>query len=117
MKFKLIIVMTQDELSDRAIEAARAKGATGCTVITNARGEGLNPTKGFLGLTVSSQRDVMLFLVEAHHSRDIVEAIGEACEFDAKPGTGVAFQIDIEDAVGLSGQIASIKQEISKEDL
>ena len=117
MKFKLIIVMTQDELSDRAIEAARSRGATGCTVITNARGEGLTPKKGFLGLTVSGQRDVILFLVEAHHSRDIVEAIGRECEFESRPGTGMAFQIDIEDAIGLSAQIASIKQEISKEDL
>ena len=117
MKFKLIIVMAQDDLSDKAIEAARKTGATGCTVITSARGEGLTPTKGFFGLTVSGQRDVMLFLVEEHHARDILEAIGRACEFKSKPGTGMAFQIDIEDAIGLSGQIASIKQEISKEDL
>ncbi|MCK0141492.1 P-II family nitrogen regulator [Aliiroseovarius sp. F20344] len=117
MKFKLIIVMTQDELTDTAIEAAREKGATGCTVITSARGEGLNPTKTFFGLTVAGQRDVILFLVEEHHSRLILETIGEACRFDEDPGTGVAFQLDIEDAIGLSGQIASIQQEISKEDL
>lgn len=117
MKFKLIIVMTQDELSDIAIETAREHGATGCTVITNARGEGLNPTQSFLGLTVSGQRDMILFLVEDHHSREIMEAIGKACKFETKPGTGVAFQIDIEDAIGLSAQIQSIKQDISKEDL
>ncbi len=117
MKFKLIIVMTQDELSDLAIDTARKHGATGCTVITSARGEGLTPTQSFLGLTVSGQRDMIMFLVEDHHSREIMEAIGKACKFETKPGTGVAFQIDIEDAVGLSGQIKSIKQDISKEDL
>lgn len=117
MKFKLIIVMTQDELTDTAIEAARKKGATGCTVITSARGEGLEPAKTFLGLTVGGQRDVILFLVEEHHSRLILESIGAACRFDQDPGTGVAFQVDIEDAIGLSGQIASIQEGISKEDL
>lgn len=117
MKFKLIIVMTQDELTDKAIEAARAKGATGCTVITGARGEGLTPQKTFLGLTVGGQRDMLLFLVEAHHSRQILEAAAEACGFEEKPGTGVAFQIDIEDAIGMKAQMQSIKQEISKEDL
>lgn len=117
MKFKLIIVMTQDELADRAIETAREHGATGCTVITSARGEGLNPAQTFLGLTVEGQRDMIMFLVEDHHSREIMEAIGEACKFETEPGTGVAFQIDIEDAIGLSGQIQSIKQDISKEDL
>ena len=117
MKFKLIVVMTEDDLTDKAIETARAHGATGCTVITSARGEGLKPAQTFLGLTVAGQRDIILFLVEEHHSREILEAIGTACRFDTDPGTGVAFQVDIEDAIGLHGQIASIQQDISEEEL
>ncbi len=117
MKFKLLIVMTQDELTDRAIETARAHGATGCTVVTSARGEGLKPAQSFLGLTIAGQRDVVLFLVEEHHSREILEAVAAVCEFESKPGAGVAFQIDIEDAIGLHEQIVAIQQEISEEDL
>ena len=117
MKFKLIIALAQDELTDRVIEAARAKGATGSTVITSARGEGLNPRKTFMGLTLSGQRDMVLFLVEAHHGRAILEAISEECAFEEKPGAGVAFMIDIEDVVGLAGQIPAIKADISREDL
>jgi len=117
MKFKLIVVMAEDELTDRAIETARAPGATGATVITSARGEGLTPTRTFLGLTVAGQRDMILFLVEEHHSRAILEAVGAACRFDEEPGTGVAFQIDIEDAVGLRAQIDSIRAGIEEEEL
>ncbi len=117
MKFKLIVVMSQDELTDKAIETARDHGATGCTVITNARGEGLNPPSTFFGLTVAGQRDIILLMVEEHQCRQILEAIGKACGFDAKPGTGVAFQVDIEDAIGLRGQIESIEMDISTEDL
>lgn len=117
MKFKLIIVLTQDDLTDKTIEAARAHGATGSTVITSARGEGLKPVKSFLGLTVAGQRDMILFLVEEHHSRQILESIAAACEFEINPGAGVAFQIDIEDAIGLKSQIGAIAEEISKEDL
>lgn len=117
MKFKLIIVMTQDELTDTAIDAARAKGATGSTVITSARGEGLNPKKTFMGLSLTGQRDLILFLVEEHHSREILEHIAEECGFETEHGAGVAFMIDIEDAVGLSAQIRSIQEDISKEDL
>lgn len=117
MKFKLIIVMTEDDLTDRAIEAARAHGATGCTVISSARGEGLKPAATFLGLTLEGQRDMILLLVEHHHSREILEAIGEACHFDGDPGTGVAFQIDIEDAIGLRSQIMEIEKEIGEEEL
>lgn len=117
MKFKLIVVMTQDELTRKAIEAARAHGATGCTVITSARGEGLRPQKTFLGLAVGGARDVILLLVEAHLSRQILEAVAEACGFETEPGAGVAFQIDIEDAIGLARQVKAIKDEISEEEL
>ena len=110
-------MLTQDELTDRAIEAARARGAKGSTVITSARGEGLTPKKSFMGLTISGQRDMILFLVEEHHSREILEAIAAACEFEETPGTGVAFMVDIEDAVGLTAQIRSIQLDISQEDL
>jgi len=64
VKFKLIIVMTEDDLTDRAIEVARAHGATGCTVISSARGEGLKPAATFLGLTLEGQRDMIMLLVE-----------------------------------------------------
>ncbi len=117
MKFKLLVVMTDDDMSGRVIETARANGATGCTVIANARGEGLKPTKTFLGLTVAGQRDVILLLVEEHLSRHILEEIGTACRFDTDPGTGVAFQVDIEDAIGLRAQIETIEQEIGEEEL
>ena len=112
MKFKLIVALVTDDVTDTVIETAREAGATGCTVITSARGEGLKPTKTFLGLTLEGLRDVVLLLVEQHLSRHILETIAEAGRFDEDPGRGIAFQIDIEDAVGLASQIATIENEI-----
>lgn len=118
MKFKLIMVLAEDELTQAVLETARAHGATGSTVITSARGEGLKPQKTFLGLTVAGTRDVVLLLVEEHLSRQMLEAIAGKCGFDVKPGTGVAFQIDIEDTVGLRAQIEErIKQEVGEGEL
>ncbi len=93
-------------------KAARDLGATGSTVITSARGEGMSPAKTFLGLTLEGQVDVCIFLVEQHLARTILEGIEAAGEFDKKHGAGVAFQLDIEDAVGLSNQIGAIEEEI-----
>ena len=112
MKFKLIVTIVSDEKVDDVLDAARKAGATGCTVITNARGEGLNPPKTFLGLTLTGQSDVVLLLGEEHMSRRILEAIGEAGEFDGEPGSGVAFQVDIEDVIGLGSQMPALRQEI-----
>ena len=45
-------------------------------------------------------------------SRNVLEEIATAGAFEEKSGTGIAFQIAIEDAIGLSHQIAEIKHEI-----
>jgi hypothetical protein len=112
MKFKLIIALVDVDQTDAALEAARADGATGSTVITSARGEGLKPAKTFLGLDLEGTRDMVLLLVEEHLSRDILEHVATACHFDDSPGSGIAFQLDIEDAVGLTSQISTISSEI-----
>ncbi len=104
MHFKLIVVFIEDNKTQKIMEAARDAGATGCTVINNARGEGLEESKTFFGLTLASQRDVILLLVEEHLSRHILEHIGAVGEFDATPGTGIAVVIDVEDAVGVMHQ-------------
>jgi len=108
MQFKLIVAFVEDEKTDAIMHAAREAGATGCTVINNARGEGLEESKTFFGLTLSTQRDVVLLLVEKHLSRHILEHIGEVGEFDAKPGTGIAVMIDVEDAVGVVHQVQEL---------
>jgi nitrogen regulatory protein PII len=112
MKFKLIIALVSDELTDRIVKAARDGGATGLTVLPNARGEGLKAAKTFLGLNLAGSRDVILTLVEQHLSRQILEMMAEVGEFEQKPGSGIAFMLDIEDAVGLTSQIKTIKSEI-----
>jgi len=105
MHFKLLIAFVEENKTDAVLDAARSAGATGTTVINSARGEGLEQTKTFFGLNLEVARDVLLFLVEEHLSRSILETIARVGEFDSKPGKGIAFQIDVEDAVGLSQQV------------
>ena len=115
MKFKLIMAMVEDGRTGAVMDAARARGATGATVITSVRGEGLRPEKTFLGLDLSGARDVILFLVAEPRAREILEAIGAAGNFDDDPGSGIALQIEIEDAVGLKSQLAALQHEIEEE--
>jgi nitrogen regulatory protein PII len=110
MHFKLILAFVEDAKTDDVMQAARDAGATGCTVINNARGEGLEESKTFFGLTLQTQRDVVLLLVEKHLSRHILEHIGEVGEFDAKPGTGIAVVVDVEDAVGVLHQAQELSE-------
>ena len=116
MHFKLIISFVEDSKTYAVMDAARLAGATGATVINNARGEGLSKKKKtFFGLSLETQRDVVLFLVEEHLSRHILEKIAEIGEFEELPGTGIAIQIDVEDAVGVMHQIEQLVDVVEDE--
>ena len=114
MHFKMIAVFVEDDKTDAVMAAAREAGATGATVINNARGEGLKKSKTFFGLSLATQRDVILLLVEEHLSRHILEEIGRVGEFDDTPGTGIAVQIDVEDAIGVAHQAEEISQSVEE---
>lgn len=115
MHFKLIVVILEDEKTEAVLEAAREAGATGATVLNQARGEGLKPAKTFFGLSIESQRDVILMLVEEHMSRRILETISRVGHFDDTPGTGIALQVDVEDAVGVRHQIKALTESVEEE--
>lgn len=112
MHFKLIVVFVEDDKTDLVLETARKNGAKGATVVNNARGEGLKRSKTFFGLALEAQRDVLLLLVEEHLSRHILETVAQAGQFDNTPGTGIAFQIDVEDAIGVTHQVEELTHEI-----
>ncbi len=115
MHFKLIIVMVDDVKTNEVLQASRDAGATGATILNQARGEGCVPSKTFLGLSVDAQVDVLLMLVEEHLSRYILEKISEAGEFDETPGTGICMQIDVEDAIGVRHQISELCEIVEDE--
>ena len=115
MRFKLIIAFVEDSKTDAVMHAAREAGATGSTVISNARGEGIKESKTFFGLTLATQRDVLILLVEEHLSRHILEHIAEVGEFDEKPGTGIAVLVDVEDAVGISHQAKELEDIVEEQ--
>ena len=114
MNLKLIMAFVADEKTETVLEAARESGATGATVFTSVRGEGLEPEKTFLGLELTAQRDVLMFLVAAPKAREILETISAAGKFDEEPGSGIAVQIEIEDAVGLKTQEETLIKEIEE---
>jgi len=114
MHFKLILAFVDDDKTNDVMKAARETGATGATIVSNARGEGLTPSKSFFGLALGSQRDVVMFLVEGHLSREILETISRVAQFEEQPGTGIAIQIDVEDAVGVGHQIEQLTDLIEK---
>ena len=115
MHFKLILACVEDSATKDILEAARKAGATGSTIIGQARGEGAEKAKTFFGLNLEAQRDIILLLVEEHLSRQILETIARVADFTNKPGSGIAFQIDVEDAVGIDHQVRKLSEFVEEE--
>ena len=115
MRFKMIIALVNDPHTDEVVEAARDAGATGITVLPRAQGEGVKPKKTFFGLTLETQRDALLLVVEEHLSRHILETICEVGKFETKSGAGIAMQLDLEDVVGIAHQAEALEDLVEDE--
>jgi nitrogen regulatory protein PII len=115
MHFKLIMVFIESNETESVLAAAREAGATGSTVIGQARGEGAEKSRTFFGLALEAQRDVILLLVEEHLCRTILETIARVGHFEERPGSGIAIQVDVEDAVGISHQIRKLADTVEQE--
>jgi nitrogen regulatory protein PII len=110
MKFKVILASVKTNITDAVVDAAKAAGATGATIIS-ARGTGMREAKTFFGLSLEEPTDIIMFLLEEHIVRPVLDAITTAGKFD-KPGTGIAFVLPVESAVGLESQMERFKQEV-----
>ena len=115
MHFKLIIAFVDSAKTDKILSAAREHGATGSTVISQARGEGVHDKKTFLGLHIETQRDVLFLLVEQHNALKILETVNDVGAFDKESHEGIAFQIDVEDAVGVMHQVDILNRTLKEE--
>ncbi|MEO5364196.1 MAG: P-II family nitrogen regulator [Magnetococcus sp. DMHC-8] len=110
MHLKLIVAVLRPHLTERAMQAARRAGATGATIVP-ARGTGLSESRSFLGLSLDSQRDLILFLLEESLVPAVIRAIHLDAELD-NPGTGMLWVMDVEQAMGLKDQLACFDTEI-----
>ncbi len=114
MKLKLIVALVRSDKTDLVIETARQAGATGATVIGSGRGEGLKRPKTFFGLDLEAACDLLLFLVSETRARVILEHIRDEAHLESETGAGVAFQLSVEDAVGLGSQMRTILAEVQE---
>ncbi len=103
MGSKCIIAMVKPDLTDKVVDSAKAVGATGATVIP-ASGTGHKEAKTFFGLSLDIRTEVILFLVDEKSVAPVLSAVKAAGRFH-KPGTGIAFVLDVEQTAGLESQL------------
>ena len=113
MKLYLVVSVVKPEYTDDIVDAAKDVGATGATIIP-ARGVGVHEAKTFFDLTLEAQSDVLMFILPDACVDPVLNAINRAGEFD-KPGTGIAFAIPVDRAIGLESQMGRFREEETEE--
>lgn len=102
MADKCIIAMVKPDLTDKVVEAAKAAGATGATII-DAAGTGAREASTFFGLSLDIRTEVILLLVTEDIVTPVLDGIREAGHFH-EPGTGIAFVMAVESGIGFESQ-------------
>ena len=103
MKYKVIVAALKSDVTDQVVDAAKSCGISGATIVPG-RGTGMREAKTFLGLTLETQTDVVLFLAEEELVEPVMAAIQQAGRLD-EHGTGVVFVLPVEQVAGIKSEI------------
>ena len=90
---KALYIVVNAGFSDDVMEIARAAGAKGATIM-NARGEGAIH-KSFMGITVDSEKEILLILIDDETAQKIMDAVKEKAGVNS-PAKGVCFTTAVE---------------------
>lgn len=98
--FKLIVTIVDEGCCGKVVEASKKAGAEGGTII-KGRGSGIHEQKKLFNLSIEPEKDIVLTLVPENIADKVAESIEDSAELN-KPGTGVAFILDLEKTLGIN---------------
>lgn len=90
----LICTIVNAGLADDIMQAARAAGARGGTIL-KARGTGTAEDTSFFGITIVPEKELLLILVKREIEETILAAIRNCPEI-SQPGVGIVFALPAE---------------------
>ena len=98
-EYELIICIVNVGFSDAVMEAARACGAKGGTVL-NARGTANKEAETFFKITIQPEKEAVMILVPAAIKDDVLHALYQKVGLQT-PGQGIAMALPVDGVVGL----------------
>ncbi len=96
---ELLLVIANYGYNEQIMEAARAAGATGGTVI-HAKGAGMEGAEKFFGISLASDKEMIFIVVRSELRRAIMSAIMQHAGIDTK-ACAICFSLPVTDTAGL----------------
>ena len=107
---QLIVTIVRRGMAEKIINAAKAAGARGGTIL-HGRGVGVHEQRKLLGLPIEPEKDIIFTLIHRDKTSEVLKAIVEAGQLH-KPGTGIGFVIDVDKVVGIVSLVEEAGVEI-----
>ena len=98
--FELIVAIINRGYSDTVMDAARAVGARGGTVI-QARGAGSHEAEKFFGISIQPEKEIVLILTTIETKKSIMKAVCQSAGLKT-PGRGLTFSLPVDDVMGMA---------------
>ena len=99
---KALFIVVNAGHTDTIMDIVRSAGASGATVI-NARGEGAQHEL-FCGITVDSEKELIMTVVSADTARQIMAAVKEKAGLKSELH-GICFVIPVDQIIGINTTI------------
>ena len=101
-KYDLIVAVVEAGNTDDAMEAARAAGAAGGTIV---RARSLNNEKAeqFIGISLAAEKEILLILSKREAKKDIMQALSVRVGLKSEAG-GVIFALPVDRTAGIGSE-------------
>ena len=106
---EVILAIVNSGFAEDVMEIAREQGARGGTILT-ARGVAKEDAAAFFGITIHSEKEILMMVVEKDIRDNILNAIYKEMGM-AKAAQGIAFSLPVSDVAGLAQKIEPEKKE------
>ena len=97
--YEVIFAIVNDGFAEDVMDVAREHGARGGTIL-NARGVAKEEAAAFFGITVHTEKEMVMMVVPKDIKDNILNAIYKEMGM-AKKAQGIAFSLPVTDTAGL----------------
>lgn len=98
-KYELLVVIANQGYTEQIMDAARAQGAGGGTVI-HAKGTGMEHAEQFLGFSLASEKEIVLIVVSHDKKNAIMRAVMDQAGLNSE-AKAIAFSLPVTNTAGL----------------
>ncbi len=97
--YELVVVIAEQGYTELIMDAARAAGAYGGTVI-HAKGTGMEAADKFMGVSLAAEKEIIYIVTKKEQKNAIMQAIMEHAGLDSK-AKAITFSLPVTDTAGL----------------